>query len=58
MRVLFSCTAGYGHFHPLVPFAQALKRAGHEVAVAAPSFSAAMGGGGASATSRLVSTGH
>ena len=38
MRVLFSCIAAYGHFHPLVPFAEALERAGHEVAVAAPGF--------------------
>jgi UDP:flavonoid glycosyltransferase YjiC (YdhE family) len=38
MRVLFCCGAGYGHFHPLVPFAQALQRAGHEVAFAAPVF--------------------
>ena len=38
MRVLFSCMAAYGHFHPLVPFAQALERAGHEVAFAAPVF--------------------
>lgn len=38
MRVLFSCIAAYGHFHPLVPFAQPLARAGHEVAFAAPGF--------------------
>ena len=34
MRVLFTCVASYGHFHPLVPFARALAGAGHEVAVA------------------------
>ncbi len=33
-RFLFSSTAGYGHFHPLVPVAQALQRAGHSVAFA------------------------
>jgi UDP:flavonoid glycosyltransferase YjiC (YdhE family) len=33
-RFLFSTTAGYGHFHPLVPLALALKQAGHEVAFA------------------------
>lgn len=38
MRVLFSCIAGYGHFHPLVPFAHALEQAGHAVAFAAPVF--------------------
>jgi UDP:flavonoid glycosyltransferase YjiC (YdhE family) len=31
-RFLFSSGAGYGHFHPLVPLASALERAGHEVA--------------------------
>ena len=36
MRVLFASTAGAGHFGPLVPFANALRRAGHEVLVAAP----------------------
>ena len=36
MRVLFSTTAGSGHFGPLVPFADACRRAGHEVVVAAP----------------------
>lgn len=34
MRVLFSCTAGDGHFLPLVPLAQAAGAAGHAVAVA------------------------
>ncbi|MDQ6834329.1 MAG: glycosyltransferase [Chloroflexota bacterium] len=36
MRVLFSCNALSGHFHPLVPFARALADAGHDVAFAAP----------------------
>ncbi len=36
MRVLFSTTAGLGHFHPLVPLAQALQANGHEVAFACP----------------------
>jgi MGT family glycosyltransferase len=31
-RFLFSCIGGYGHLHPLVPLAQALQQAGHEVA--------------------------
>jgi len=34
MRVLFTCVGAYGHFHPLVPLAQALADAGHEVAFA------------------------
>ena len=34
MRVLFSCVPGFGHFHPMVPLAQALADAGHEVAFA------------------------
>lgn len=34
-RFLFSTTSGYGHFHPLVPLANALKQRGHEVAFAA-----------------------
>lgn len=39
MRVLFSCIPGFGHFHPMVPLAQALTGAGHEVAFAtAPRF--------------------
>jgi UDP:flavonoid glycosyltransferase YjiC (YdhE family) len=37
-RFLFTTTAGYGHFHPLVPLALALKDAGHEVAFAAPAY--------------------
>ena len=36
MRVLFSTTAGSGHFGPLIPFAQACSDAGHMVKVAAP----------------------
>lgn len=36
MRVLFSTTAGAGHFGPMVPFATACRDAGHEVKVAAP----------------------
>ena len=43
MRVLFSTTAGSGHFGPMVPFAQACRDAGHDVKVAAPaSFSEAV----------------
>lgn len=34
MRVLFSTTAAYGHFHPLVPLARAFADDGHEVAFA------------------------
>lgn len=41
MRVLFSTTAGAGHFGPLVPVAQACAEAGHEVRVAAPASFAA-----------------
>jgi UDP:flavonoid glycosyltransferase YjiC (YdhE family) len=36
MRVLFSTTAGTGHFAPMIPFAKACVTAGHAVAVAAP----------------------
>ncbi len=36
MRILFATTRGAGHFGPLVPFAHALRRSGHEVLVAAP----------------------
>jgi UDP:flavonoid glycosyltransferase YjiC (YdhE family) len=36
MRILFTTTAGMGHFHPLVPLAQAAARAGHTVAFACP----------------------
>jgi len=35
MRILFTSTAGTGHFHPLVPLAHAVVAAGHEVACAA-----------------------
>ena len=39
MRVLFTTMPGEGHLNPLIPLAQALTAAGHEVAVAcAPSF--------------------
>jgi UDP:flavonoid glycosyltransferase YjiC (YdhE family) len=34
MRVLFSCIAAYGHFHPLVPLARAFADEGHDVAFA------------------------
>ncbi|MFL5358774.1 glycosyltransferase [Archangium sp.] len=34
MRILFTTLPGSGHFHPLVPVAQALQQAGHEVAFA------------------------
>lgn len=34
MRILFTSLPGLGHFHPLVPLAQALRQAGHEVAFA------------------------
>ena len=36
VRVLFSSTRGAGHFNPLVPFARAFERAGHELLFAAP----------------------
>jgi UDP:flavonoid glycosyltransferase YjiC (YdhE family) len=36
LRVLLTTTAGAGHFGPLVPFAEACRRRGHEVLVAAP----------------------
>jgi UDP:flavonoid glycosyltransferase YjiC (YdhE family) len=36
VRVLFSTTAGAGHFGPMIPVAHACRVAGHEVAVAAP----------------------
>ncbi len=36
MRVLFSSTRGAGHLQPLLPYAHALVRLGHEVLVAAP----------------------
>src|SRR4051812_25991216 len=34
MRVLFTTQPGTGHFHPLVPLAQALRDVGHDVAFA------------------------
>ena len=34
MRVLFTCVIGHGHFHPMVPLARALERAGHRVSFA------------------------
>ena len=34
MRVMFSCVAAFGHFHPLVPLARAFAEEGHEVAFA------------------------
>ncbi|MEP6976942.1 MAG: hypothetical protein ABI948_02695 [Thermoleophilia bacterium] len=34
MRVLFSCTAGEGHFRPLLPLANAFAAAGDDVAFA------------------------
>jgi UDP:flavonoid glycosyltransferase YjiC (YdhE family) len=47
MRILFSTTAGTGHFGPLIPFARACTAAGHTVAVAAPgSFAGAITGAG------------
>ncbi len=36
MRALFSSTRGAGHFNPLVPFARAFERAGHDVMFAGP----------------------
>ena len=47
MRVLFSTTAGSGHFGPMVPLAKACLDAGHEVTVAAPaSFAVAVAAAG------------
>jgi len=42
MRVLMTTHRGAGHFGPLVPFAQACLRAGHDVLVAAPRPAGAM----------------
>lgn len=42
MKVLLTTTQGEGHVRPLVPFAQALARLGHEVAVSAPDDAAAI----------------
>ena len=36
MRILLASTRGAGHIGPLIPFAHAVKRAGHEVLFAAP----------------------
>lgn len=36
MRILFTTTRGAGHFGPVLPFAYACVRAGHEVLVAGP----------------------
>ena len=36
MRVLVASTQGAGHFNPLVPFARAFERAGHDVMFAGP----------------------
>jgi UDP:flavonoid glycosyltransferase YjiC (YdhE family) len=36
MRILFASTRGAGHINPMVPFADACRRAGHEVLFAAP----------------------
>ena len=36
MRALFTSTRGAGHFNPLVPFARAFERAGHDVMFAGP----------------------
>src|SRR5215208_1223506 len=36
MRALFASTRGAGHFNPLVPFARAFERAGHELLFAGP----------------------
>ena len=47
MRVLFSTTAGTGHFGPLIPVARVCQAAGHTVAVAAPgNFAEAVTGAG------------
>ena len=35
MRILFATTRAAGHFGPLIPFALACRRAGHDVIVAA-----------------------
>jgi len=42
MRVLVATTAGSGHLAPLLPFARAMRDAGHDVAVAAPGSFAAV----------------
>lgn len=43
MRMLLATTAGAGHLDPLVPYADAWRRAGHDAAIAAPvSFAASV----------------
>ena len=42
MRILFATGQGGGHFGPLIPFARAYQRAGHDVLVAGPHSAAAM----------------
>jgi UDP:flavonoid glycosyltransferase YjiC (YdhE family) len=42
LRMLFTTTAGAGHFGPLEPFASACRRAGHHVLVAGPAGAAPM----------------
>jgi UDP:flavonoid glycosyltransferase YjiC (YdhE family) len=37
MRILFTTTPNFGHFHPMVPIARSAVAAGHEVAFASPS---------------------
>jgi UDP:flavonoid glycosyltransferase YjiC (YdhE family) len=44
MRILFATTRSAGHFGPLVPFAHAARRAGHDVLVSAPLSAAGMVG--------------
>lgn len=36
MRILLASTSNAGHFGPMLPFADAARRAGHDIAVAAP----------------------
>jgi UDP:flavonoid glycosyltransferase YjiC (YdhE family) len=42
MRVLFTTKSGAGHLGPLIPFARAFRRAGHDILVAAPREAAGM----------------
>ena len=42
MRVLFTTPPGLGHFHPLVPLVEAVRNAGHDVAVATAAQAAPM----------------
>jgi len=45
MRFLFTCIPGLGHFNPMIPLANALKKVGHSVAFAtAPAFADAVAG--------------